>query len=67
VQVLPGYAPELNPVEQAWAWIKNGPLAQLCAPDLAALTDAAARVLNTLRLRPELFPTFLRHAGLDWI
>lgn len=66
VEVLPGYAPELNPVEQAWAWIKNGPLAQLCAPDLAALTDAAGRALNTLRLRPELFPAFLRHAGLDW-
>jgi transposase len=25
------YAPELNPVEQLWAWIKNGPLAHHCA------------------------------------
>lgn len=66
VEVLPGYAPELNPTEQVWAWIKNGPLAQLCAPTLAALTDAADRAINTLRLRPQLLPAFLRHAGLDW-
>jgi len=66
VQVLPGYAPELNPTEQVWAWIKNGPLAQLCAPTLAALTDAADRALNAVRLRPELLLAFLRHAGLDW-
>jgi transposase len=66
VEPLPGYAPELDPVEQAWAWIKNGPLARYCAPTLAALTDAAGRALETLRRRPELFTAFLRHAGLDW-
>jgi transposase len=66
VEPLPGYAPELDPVEQVWAWIKNGPLAQYCAPTLAALTDAAGRALETLRRRPELFTAFLRHAGLAW-
>ena len=66
VEPLPGYAPELNPVEQCWAWIKNGPLANYCAANLADLTDAAGRALDRLRKRPELLTPFLRHTGLDW-
>jgi len=66
VEPLPGYAPELNPVEQLWAWVKNGPLAQYCAPTLSALTDTADRTLASIRRRPELFTAFLHHAGLDW-
>ena len=38
--------PELNPVEQAWAWVKNGPLAHYCAPTLADLTDTASGSLD---------------------
>lgn len=66
VQPLPGYAPELNPVEQAWAWVKNGPLAHYCAPTITELTDAAGRALDRLRKHPELLTPFLRHTGLDW-
>ena len=66
VEPLPGYAPELNPVEQCWAWAKNGPLAHFCAANLADLTDAAGRALDQLRKRPELLIPFLRHTGLDW-
>jgi transposase len=66
VEPLPGYAPELNPVEQCWAWTKNGPLAHYCATDLADLTNAAGRALDRLRKRPELLIPFLRHTGLDW-
>jgi DDE superfamily endonuclease len=64
---LPGHAPELNPVEQAWAWIKNGPLlANYCATALTDLTEAAGRALDRLRKHPELLTPFLRHTGLDW-
>ena len=66
VEPLPGYAPELNPVEQCRAWAKNGPLAHYCAADLAELTDAAGHALDRLRKRPELLIPFLRHTGLDW-
>jgi len=66
VEPLPGYAPELNPVEQAWAWVKNGPLAHYCAPTITELTDAAGRALDRLRKHPELLTPFLRHTGLDW-
>lgn len=51
VQPLPGYAPELDPAEQAWAWIKNGPLANCCAATLAELTDTAGQALEALCLR----------------
>jgi hypothetical protein len=43
-----------QPVEQAWAWIKNGPLANYCAANLADLTEAAGRALERLRKQPEL-------------
>jgi len=44
MEPLPGYAPELDPVEQVWAWIKNGPLANYCVPTSGSLiTDAADR------------------------
>ena len=66
VEPLPGYAPELNPVEQCWAWIKNGPLANSCATNLGDLTDTAGRALEKLRKQPELLTPFLRHTGLDW-
>ena len=66
VEQLPGYAPELNPVEQVWAWVKNGPLAHYCAPTITELADAADRALDRIRKRPELLTPFLRHTGLDW-
>jgi transposase len=62
---LPGYAPEFNPVEQARAWIKNGPLSNPRAVSLADLTGAAGRALERLRKQPELLAPFPRHTGLD--
>ncbi|WP_157436839.1 transposase [Actinospica robiniae] len=59
VEPLPGYAPELNPVEQCWAWAKNKPPAHYCATDLADLSDAAGHALDRLRKRPELLTPFL--------
>ena len=40
VEPLPGYAPELNPVEQVWGNVKGGELANVCADDLAGLRHA---------------------------
>lgn len=41
IEYLPPYAPELNPVEYAWSWLKMNPLANRCAQDLDELTTAA--------------------------
>jgi hypothetical protein len=54
------------PVEQCWAWIKNGPLANYSAANITELTGAAGRALDRLRKQPELLTLFLRHTGLDW-
>lgn len=64
VEPLPGYAPGLNPVEQAWVWVKNGPLSHHCDPTITELADATGRALDRLRKRPELLTPYLRHTGL---
>jgi DDE superfamily endonuclease len=39
VEFLPAYAPELNPVESLWSWLKTNPLANRASPDLDHLFD----------------------------
>jgi transposase len=61
---LPGYAPELNPVESIWGNIKRTELANFCAPDLDALRGPLRRGCARVRCHPPLAFNFLRHAGL---
>ena len=35
VERLPAYAPELNPTEDLWAWLKGTELANLVCPTLS--------------------------------
>jgi transposase len=61
---LPAYAPELNPVEYAWGYLKMNPLANWPAfevEDLAAITHRHARALQT---NEALLRSFLRHSPL---
>jgi transposase len=61
---LPAYAPELNPVEYAWGYLKMNPLANWPAfeiEDLAAMTHRHARALQT---NESLLRSFLRHSPL---
>jgi len=51
---LPPYAPELNPVEQVWGWLKYGQLANFVPDDLAELNDEIIDRLIHLRCDPEL-------------
>lgn len=51
---LPPYAPDLNPVEQVWSWLKYGQLANFVPDDLAALDDEIIDRLNHLRGNPKL-------------
>ncbi len=37
IAYLPPYAPDLNPVEYLWAWLKRHALANYCPNDLAEL------------------------------
>lgn len=63
---LPGYAPELNPVEQVWGNLKRRELANVCAPDLRALHAPLRAGCRRLRDTPALPFSFLRHAGLGF-
>jgi putative transposase len=58
VALLPPYAPELNPVEILWAYLKNHPLANFAATDAAHLTRVATRHVQRLRRRPDLLRSF---------
>jgi transposase len=41
IEPLPGYAPDLNPIEQAWGNVKSQELANFCADTIAEVSDAA--------------------------
>ena len=64
LETLPGYAPELNPVEQLWGNLKGRELANMCAPDLHALHGPLRAGCRRVRQTAALPFSFLRHAGL---
>ncbi len=66
IEWLPGYAPELNPLEPLWGNIKGQELANHCAGDLRAATAALRKGLARLRRSEDLLSAFLRHAGLSF-
>jgi transposase len=61
---LPGYAPDLNPVEPMWSALKGKDLANYAATDRADLWHAAHRGLTRIRRNPALLWSFLAATGL---
>ncbi len=66
VQRLPGYAPDLNPVETLWGNLKGQELGNRCAADLAELDTATHQGMGRVRRSRTLPFSFLRHAGLSF-
>jgi transposase len=64
VEQLPGYAPDLNPLEQAWGNLKSRELANLCSDAIDAVADVAEHGLDRIGTDAELCFAFLRHSGL---
>lgn len=64
-ELLPPYAPELNPVELVWGYTKRNPLANYAPADLAALVRATRRGTRRLARNPRLLRALLSHAGLS--
>jgi transposase len=64
VEQLPGYAPDLNPLEQAWGNLKCRELANLCRDTIDAVADVAEDGLDRIGTDAELCLAFLRHSGL---
>jgi transposase len=61
---LPGYAPELNPVEQVWAHSKHGDLANHAPDDVLDLLDVVFDTLVSKRGKRTLLANFFKHAKL---
>lgn len=65
VERLPGYAPDLNPVEAVWGNVKGQELANRCAADLGVAATALEAGLTRVGTSRTLAFGFLKHAGLS--
>jgi transposase len=61
---LPPYAPDLNPVEYLWAWLKRHALANYCPDNLAQLKTAACNKLRSAQRRPAIIAACWKQATL---
>ena len=61
---LPPYAPDLNPVEYLWAWLKRHALANFCPANLGALNTTARAKLKSAQRRPSIIAACWVQAGL---
>ena len=64
VEPFPRYAPELNPADGIWRYLKNNQLANFTPPDLGVLRTTLTGELNRLRGRPDLLRSFIRFTKL---
>jgi transposase len=65
VERLPGYAPDLNPVEPLWGNVKGVELAHLCADTITETARAAHAGIDRVRNDGDLAFAFLHHCGLS--
>jgi transposase len=62
---FPPHAPELNPVEYLWSYLKTKPLVNLACPDVDALAAAGRRHTRSLQYKAGLLRSFIRHSPLS--
>lgn len=61
---LPAYAPELNPVEYLWAWLKRHALANFCPDNLQLLQQTARSKLRSAPRRTLIIAACWKQAEL---
>jgi transposase len=64
LEYLPAYAPELNPVEYIWGYLKHHAMPNFCARDLGHLQHRASRHLRSMQRRATLVTAFWQQAEL---
>ena len=64
-EFLPPYAPELNPVEYVWGYLKTNPLSNLAPADLDVLTKTARHHARSLQRKQKLLRGFVEHSPLS--
>ena len=62
---LPAYAPELNPVEYLWSYLKTNPLANTALIDVASLATTTRRHARSLQHNATLLRSFVKHSPLS--
>ena len=60
---LPGYAPDLNPVEGIWQYLKRVELRNLCCHTLVELRAELRVALASLRHKRDVVRSFVKHCG----
>ena len=63
-EFLPPYAPELNPVENVWNYLKTNSMVNEAIYDLGVLTKTARRHGRALQRRERLLRSFMKHTPL---
>jgi transposase len=64
VEEFPPYAPELNPVDQVWSYVKYGRLPNYCPYSLFELRERVTAELTRVKRRPALLRSLFSHTGL---
>jgi transposase len=60
---LPGYAPDLNPTEWVWSYLKLVDLANVACDTLPELDTLIQKAKKRLQRKPDLIQAFIRDAG----
>jgi transposase len=65
VEDLPAYAPEINPEEYGWAYVKGHTLANFCPNELDELHSAVLVATAQVRTQQALLRSFVHASGLQ--
>lgn len=66
IEYLPAYAPELNPDEWVWRYLKHVELANYAPLNLKELKVALRGATQRIRMRPHLMRSFLEASALSF-
>ena len=64
LEFLPGYAPELKPIEPAWGYAKYNPLANFCPKDAEELHAKVYKETRRMRKKTNLLKSFIKMTPL---
>lgn len=64
LEFLPSYAPELNPNEYGWSYLKTGPLANYCPEDVDQLHDRVTVASAAVATEQTLLRSFVKATHL---
>ena len=66
LEMLPAWAPDLNPVEAVWSWLKYGELANFVPDGIDPLDDEIADRLIELKFDPDLLRSLWERSELPF-